>query len=54
MLRDPLQQTLLTLSESIDFIVDNGFFEDVELIPGQAEAELENQRKTRSKIEVVE
>jgi hypothetical protein len=54
MLKDPLQQTLLTLTESIDFIVDNGFFDGVELVPGQAEEELERRRRLDARIEVVE
>lgn len=37
MLERPMRQTLLTLTEAIDFIVDNDFFDDVELVPGQAE-----------------
>jgi hypothetical protein len=37
MLERPMQQTLLTLTEAIDFIVDNDFFDGVELVPGQAE-----------------
>ena len=53
MLKDPLQQTLLTLTESIDFIVDNDFFDGVELVPGQAEEELERRRKVDARIEVV-
>ena len=32
-----MRQTLLTLTEAIDFIVDNDFFDGVELVPGQAE-----------------
>jgi len=53
MLKDPLQQTLLTLTETIDFIVDNDFFDGVELVPGQAEEELERRRKVDARIEVV-
>jgi hypothetical protein len=45
MLQTPLQQTLLTISETIEFLVDNDFLDDVELRPGQAEEQAQRYRQ---------
>lgn len=45
MLQTPLQQTLLTISEAIEFLVDNDFLDDVELRPGQAEEQAQRYRQ---------
>lgn len=54
MLQQPLQQTVLTLSETIDFLVDNDFLDHTELKPGQAQEQAEKLAKLKPEIVVMD